>query len=565
MKKIFVLLFFISARVSGQEVEVCLKPVIDTDLSCISEDTDGGWIAGGSASAWSSFSTAAYIAKFDSAGSVVFNTTLPYVSGETENVWDITPVPDGYLAISMIINCCDCGAGGKILAREIDHSGTSYAHHTLLSRETDFFFDSDVATDTAIYIGIDDSLYCFNSGYNLVWKKSIAPKIVGKLIVNDSALVVSYANGLYYFDKSDGSQMHNFPLTASFSYLNFMFSSRDTVVSVNNNTVKKINIINNVTQSVAVPDAVNVIGKTGSNFVVSQSEYNGYSKLLLLNANLQQIAEYEWENKTTMCTHAIPDTGNFIVMGMQANESSGYSSFLKEFDNMLNTADLRPDIGVTDVIMDSAYVSSFYDQGGWISYSFKVRTSVKVHNFSSDTIDYFNLSVILSNYGICTPPAAFREFYNAGLLPAGDTLIYFGWVDGYVTVSDTTSTYSYTNCFSTATPDNKIDSNSSNDNGCSSITVLLPVGIEETQATTQLSVFPNPCSKDITCSFSYFNSGSIVLVLSNLAGQELITQSSFIAEKGIVTMDISTLPAGNYFLSVHFPDGNVERRKIIKA
>ncbi|MBO7055623.1 MAG: T9SS type A sorting domain-containing protein [Bacteroidales bacterium] len=84
-----------------------------------------------------------------------------------------------------------------------------------------------------------------------------------------------------------------------------------------------------------------------------------------------------------------------------------------------------------------------------------------------------------------------------------------------------------------------------------------PVAIDETEV-AQLSVFPNPCQNE----------------LSVVAGKEMQTVAvvsiigavQFVEEVNAaeITLDVTSIKAGYYFVKIAYADGSVETKKFVK-
>jgi len=100
------------------------------------------------------------------------------------------------------------------------------------------------------------------------------------------------------------------------------------------------------------------------------------------------------------------------------------------------------------------------------------------------------------------------------------------------------------------------------------LTVLVPVGITKNINQPSLSVYPNPCSQDITLSFYLPFGGELSILLHNLLGEtiEIVNESNLCAGNHSVKLNMSARTPGVYNLSLMLKSENklmICRQKIL--
>jgi hypothetical protein len=74
----------------------------------------------------------------------------------------------------------------------------------------------------------------------------------------------------------------------------------------------------------------------------------------------------------------------------------------------------------------------------------------------------------------------------------------------------------------------------------------------------KIAIYPNPALDRL---FVKTDRNVQKLVISNIVGQQCMSLNTL--ESGVTEIDISTLPSGVYFMTVHGPGGDVSTRKFI--
>jgi hypothetical protein len=93
------------------------------------------------------------------------------------------------------------------------------------------------------------------------------------------------------------------------------------------------------------------------------------------------------------------------------------------------------------------------------------------------------------------------------------------------------------------------------------------VGINEAEKNTlsNLSIYPNPASKQLNLAFVAQNSSSVSISLTNVAGLKVYNETfSNHSETYNQTIDVSSFPKGMYFIDIRSENGNVIRKIVIE-
>ncbi len=89
-------------------------------------------------------------------------------------------------------------------------------------------------------------------------------------------------------------------------------------------------------------------------------------------------------------------------------------------------------------------------------------------------------------------------------------------------------------------------------------------GVEEVEIVKNLTVMPNPTNSSITVQFDLRNQTDANLMLTNILGQVVTTQSLDHVKKGETTLDLSNYPDGVYYLSM-VAEGQIKTMKVLKV
>ena len=89
--------------------------------------------------------------------------------------------------------------------------------------------------------------------------------------------------------------------------------------------------------------------------------------------------------------------------------------------------------------------------------------------------------------------------------------------------------------------------------------VTAPNGIQNI-ASVAASAYPNPANSSLHIISPV--AGELHCVLINMIGQTVLDQTESVSERGILSLDISSLDEGNYILSIANANGQVNRTKV---
>ncbi|HEX8577673.1 MAG TPA: T9SS type A sorting domain-containing protein [Flavobacterium sp.] len=93
---------------------------------------------------------------------------------------------------------------------------------------------------------------------------------------------------------------------------------------------------------------------------------------------------------------------------------------------------------------------------------------------------------------------------------------------------------------------------------------FIPIGIEEMTISTELKVYPNPATNQITLEFNINTSKDTFIEINNILGQSVKkTVNSFPIGVNMMEIDLSELPKGLYFIQLQ-NDNKISSKKIIK-
>jgi len=92
---------------------------------------------------------------------------------------------------------------------------------------------------------------------------------------------------------------------------------------------------------------------------------------------------------------------------------------------------------------------------------------------------------------------------------------------------------------------------------------VIPLGINTITSLDKTSVYPNPGTDNLNLLFEVQGEKAAVIEVTDLSGKEIMNENATIGNGKIVTLDVSTLAQGLYFVKV-VSDGNTSLVKFIK-
>lgn len=103
--------------------------------------------------------------------------------------------------------------------------------------------------------------------------------------------------------------------------------------------------------------------------------------------------------------------------------------------------------------------------------------------------------------------------------------------------------------------------------GCNADTTTFTVnvtgiGLDEVAGVSKLLVYPNPTAGPVDVAFTSLTSGTAIIRIRNMAGQELFTTSQRVQENenARIKLNLSNMPVGVYLMSIETPMGTTQRR-----
>ena len=78
-----------------------------------------------------------------------------------------------------------------------------------------------------------------------------------------------------------------------------------------------------------------------------------------------------------------------------------------------------------------------------------------------------------------------------------------------------------------------------------------------------INVYPNPCTEILTISSQFLFKGDVIVELVNFQGQKLLTERIVQTSNNLVSLNVSALPSGIYYLSLFSGDSQISKKVII--
>jgi len=145
------------------------------------------------------------------------------------------------------------------------------------------------------------------------------------------------------------------------------------------------------------------------------------------------------------------------------------------------------------------------------------------------------------------------------------------FVDGISASIDVTSPYSV-NWTPTAFGTYLLTATATDDSAATTTSAIVSVQFTDTSTTGMailnneivFNIYPNPADHTLNVQLSGFAQQSSVLLLYDVNGKIAMKKQMATSQNSILTLDVSSLPAGNYFLSVRLQGGVLTKKVVVE-
>ncbi len=231
------------------------------------------------------------------------------------------------------------------------------------------------------------------------------------------------------------------------------------------------------------------------------------------------------------------------------------------------TYQFSEDIGVTEVIVDSGYVTYsaiWYPPTSSYLYSlgskyFKARAVVK--NYGSIPVTKLQVNSLTYPYGICGNSYFVKPIDSVNILPGQTDTLDMGWINYAISQMPSTTQpigyYPASLCLNTSIPNWTHDVQSNNDGACANYNLPV-VGLKDIKTEIEMQLFPNPTNGILTINSEAMIETIFVQDISGRTMKHLVQNRTKSCE-----IDLGELSTGIYFLVIKTNIGSVTR-KVIK-
>ena len=208
---------------------------------------------------------------------------------------------------------------------------------------------------------------------------------------------------------------------------------------------------------------------------------------------------------------------------------------------------LDMDIALSGLSVDSVQLTYFPISNG-VYFHGPIWLHGWVKNHGDLPVDHLTLDQVLP-YGICSAAGFNYPFEGLGLTPGDSLYMAMGPFAIYDAETENPNAPTHRNiCIWAACPDNRLDRNGTDNQGC--VDLLIPLGVDELQAAARLKVYPNPAADHVIVELPELISPSMAWSLTDLMGRKVSASMQVTGERSI-RLDLGELVQGSYALSIN--------------
>lgn len=470
---LMLLVFFVSA----QSQSLVYQDSLYSEFNCAIPNAQGGLILAGSSEEPTYLRLNSLMSYVNDSLNEHLTAVLPRDSGEISQISRIHQLPSGRIITAGIaISSCILGYESAELRKVQDTVVTEYAFYTTGGQY------SFALSDERLAIGFADSVIILDTSFVEVSRFSLPMSQITELYPVTNGLLAQGGNSLFLLDSSFSivNSLNGISprIVLPLSNGNFTCWTTDSVLMLNSN-----------------------LQRTGYGSSLPWSNFNG---LIELDSNVmaydQNVLIYLSDTMSIDSSHSLSLPLEFELRGIIDNTNTlvAFGSYRTLDITSACALNIAPDgstqlpvsdIELSDILVDTFFYSTSIVAPGVYHINALVEGRYQVRNNGSDTIEAFTLNKVL----ISNSPWDCGEI---GTVHHIDTTIAPGqsvWVE----VNDTRFWATMSSpgfppyCAFVATPDNRIESDLSNNELC--VPIYIPLSIVESDF-SHMQIHPNPAS-----------------------------------------------------------------------
>ncbi len=257
-----------------------------------------------------------------------------------------------------------------------------------------------------------------------------------------------------------------------------------------------------------------------------------------------------------MESHSLELPSGFNILDVQTNDSQlvsvGYfnsgavGAAIRTQPRIGSPPPLDMDIALTGLSIDSVQLSYTTLPNG-VMFQGPIWLHGWVKNNGDLQVDHLTLDQVLP-YGICSPAGYNYPYEGLGIVPGDSLYMAMGPFAVYSAETANPNAPTHRNiCIWAASPENRLDRNVADNQGC--VVLLIPLGVDELQATARLKVYPNPAVDHVIVELPEPIGPSLAWSLTDLMGRKVSASMQVTGERAI-RMDLRALAQGSYVLAM---------------
>lgn len=537
---------------------------IATDV--VYSESDDTWIIGGQNGDTQQFSfptNDAFVRKYDSEGNVLWQTN-DIMGGEDGMVKNLLLLPNGDIFIGGEISACDVGSGNTYLAK-LSGDGQLLWQQGEFDWRNESFSELHLLGDNQIILLENEMISMLDFDGNFIWSNSLEnghysdPTTMVSL--SDGNFLIGGKNFLDVHNRQNGEIIQHQELEGQVLDIVALESGNEYFVFLNNEILHINENLETLTTHSISPyfDELQRTTSLSSNAIGILGKKDDSWRVLVVDEDFTLLNNFALENKEYTATSLSGTLESLAVVGYVpsyftpadfpfALDSEGSrSSFINVFPTLSNPNTLSTDVGIESFNYSTVELLPYGECLG-IPFPTKkiVFTDLQLtfKNYGSESID--NLQVNFKSTDFCSSICGrnFTFFQKLENLNLESESTYTLTLDDF-TIPNKAGSSKYDICFWTSIPNQRIDSNTSNNIFCETVVFT---NIEEKSPLSYFNVYPNPSHDKFTIEATSLQNNNQKLQLQLMDMQGRILHQTYFLQS--FEMDLSGYPSGVYLLKV---------------
>ena len=496
----------------------------------------------------SGFGLSPFVTKLDSMGKSIWKKTPFNNTYETGNVFQIIYDLDSNLVYSGYKSVCDVNMGNGYVEKISKTDGTTIWLKSFENNIYDYFGNTIIQrSDSGYWVSYNNNLYLLNSNGDSLSNLTFAFGNIQHITATpNSCYLLNCDDGLIKID-SAGNVLYSLPTTGRVNHVavtdsNFYFFDSDTVIY-------RVDSALNITTQISLADSASqinvIINHQDSLWIILHRKSNSISRLIKSDYNFGFSSPHDFNSFNGAdldVRDIIVNTNNYDLL-IQEKLEKGATVLLKSWSKANN---LTYNVGVSALVVDSNKATIYNNGVFTIVYPYAYFRA-QITNYGLRPVNSFFINAIVPNtFPNCSWPF-YCKLNNTVLQPGSSVWVNIGWVSCGFYMASQNPGNGINYCFYTSSPNQLMDYNHSNDNGCVSFSITNFVGVNEINGGDGITVSPNPAATQLTIeSKTKLNDATIKItdVLGNSIFEKVKETNS------TYTIDVNNLPSGLYFVTI---------------